>query len=114
MIYQTGGRTPSPKGASRVGLCGRGGANSGGGGDAFIGPRALETLGTPLRRHDVDWALLHVPVFCIDVIPYDLLFLLISLIIARRRVRSLSLSGGFMTCRCLMPYSGREPIVTVV
>ena len=27
-----GGRTPSPKGASRVGLCGRGGgANSGGG-----------------------------------------------------------------------------------
>ena len=41
-------------GASRVGLCGRGGgrANSGGGGgggaDASIGPRALETLGTPL------------------------------------------------------------------
>ena len=27
-----GGRTPSPKGASRVGLCGRGGYNSGGGG----------------------------------------------------------------------------------
>ena len=37
-------RAPSPKGASRVGLCGRGG----GGGDASIGPRALETLGTPL------------------------------------------------------------------
>ena len=36
-------RAPSPKGASRVGLCGRGG-----GGDASIGPRALETLGTPL------------------------------------------------------------------
>ena len=35
-------RAPSPKGASRVGLCGRGG------GDASIGPRALETLGTPL------------------------------------------------------------------
>ena len=26
-----GGRTPSPEGASHVGLCGRGGANSGGG-----------------------------------------------------------------------------------
>ena len=35
-------RAPSPKGASREGLCGRGG------GDASIGPRALETLGTPL------------------------------------------------------------------
>ena len=35
-----GARTPSPKGASRVGLCGRGGgANSGGGGaDPSIGP----------------------------------------------------------------------------
>ena len=45
-----GGRTPSPEGASRVGLCGGGGggANSGGGGaDASIGPRALETLGRP-------------------------------------------------------------------
>ena len=40
-----GGRTPSPK----VGLCGRGGANSGGGGaDPSIGPRALETLATSL------------------------------------------------------------------
>ena len=50
-----------PEGASRVGLCGRGGGangcapsyqyllNSGGGGaDASIGPRALETLTTPL------------------------------------------------------------------
>ena len=50
-----GGRTPSPEGASRVGLCGRGGgANSwgggGGGADASIGPRALETLGTPLGQ----------------------------------------------------------------
>ena len=48
-----GGRTPSPKGASCVDLCGRGGANSGvgwggGGADPSIGPRALETLGTPL------------------------------------------------------------------
>ena len=48
-----GGRTPSPEGASRVGLYvaggGGGGANSGGGGaDASIVPRALETLGTPL------------------------------------------------------------------
>ena len=43
------GGTPSSEGASRVGLCGRGGANYGGGGDASIGPRALvETLGTPL------------------------------------------------------------------
>ena len=50
-----GGRTPSPKGASRVGLCGRGGgANSGGGGaDASIGPRALETLPTPLSERYV-------------------------------------------------------------
>ena len=38
-----GSRTPSSKGASRVGLCG-----GGGGADASIGPRALETLGTPL------------------------------------------------------------------
>ena len=51
-----GGRTPSPEGASRVGLCGGGGgvlANSGGGGaDASIGPRALETLGMPLALTD--------------------------------------------------------------
>ena len=45
-----GGRTPSPEGASRVGLCGGGGVliRGGGGADASIGPRALETLGTPL------------------------------------------------------------------
>ena len=45
-----GGGTPSPKGASRVGLCGRGVLMlmGGGGGDASIGPRALETLATPL------------------------------------------------------------------
>ena len=36
-------------GASCVGLCGRGGgAKVGGGADASIGPRALETFGTPL------------------------------------------------------------------
>ena len=47
-----GGRTPSPEGTSRVGLCGRGGVlilgGGGEGADASIGPRALETLGTPL------------------------------------------------------------------
>ena len=50
-----GGGALSPKGASRVGLCGRGGANSGGGGggaDPSIGPRALETLGTPLTSRE--------------------------------------------------------------
>ena len=46
-----GGGTPIHEGASRVGLCSRGGYNSGGGGgDASIGPRALETLGTPLTN----------------------------------------------------------------
>ena len=43
-----GGRTPSPKGEYRVNrpMC-RGGGG-GGGADPSIGPRALETLGTPL------------------------------------------------------------------
>ena len=66
-----GGGAKRPR-ASHVGLCGRGGANSGGGGggggsaDASIGPRALETLGTPLMfmlRHVGYCSCFHVLVF---------------------------------------------------
>ena len=47
-----GGRTPSPKGALiPCRPMWQGSANSGGGGaDPSIGPRALETLGTPLSE----------------------------------------------------------------
>ena len=54
-----GGRTPSPKGASRVGLCGTGVLIPGGGADPSIGPRALETLGTPLMGRGVTRHLAH-------------------------------------------------------
>ena len=49
-----GGRTPSPKGASRVDLCGGGGANSGVGGGGAPIQALVPGRGKPSVRHWYD------------------------------------------------------------